>query len=316
MSAFTAARVGQVNGGGSADALFLKVFSGEVLTTFDVENVASNLHMVRTISSGKSAQFPVAGQVTASYHTPGAEIAGQAVNHNEKLISIDDLLIAPVFIPNIDEAKNHYDYRSIYSTECGRALAREWDKRVLRTLVLNARAAATITGQSGGSVIATLAMDTDPAVLKASIAKAAQKLDEKNVPAEGRYVVLKPAQYWLLVSDATIGSILHKDFGGSGSIASGKAPMYAGIEIVKSNNLPAAAGVVTPVTGENNTYSGDFTKTVGLVGHKSAAGTVKLMDLATESEYSVRHQGTLIVAKYAMGTGGLRPESTVELALP
>jgi hypothetical protein len=43
---------------------------------------------------------------------------------------------------------------------------------------------------------------------------------------------------------------------------------------------------------------------------------VKLMDLSTEMEYSVRHQGTLIVAKYAMGHGILRPECAVELIDP
>ena len=43
----------------------------------------------------------------------------------------------------------------------------------------------------------------------------------------------------------------------------------------------------------------------------SAAGTVKLMDLATEMEYDIRRQGTLMVAKYAMGHGVLRPEAAV-----
>ena len=43
----------------------------------------------------------------------------------------------------------------------------------------------------------------------------------------------------------------------------------------------------------------------------SAVGTVKLMDLAVESEYDIRRQGTLMVAKYAMGHGVLRPEAAV-----
>ena len=49
--------------------------------------------------------------------------------------------------------------------------------------------------------------------------------------------------------------------------------------------------------------------------HKSAVGTVKLLELATESDYDVRRQGTLVVAKYAVGHGVLRPESAIELAL-
>ena len=60
-------------------------------------------------------------------------------------------------------------------------------------------------------------------------------------------------------------------------------------------------------------YQGNFSTTVGLVLHKSAVGTVKLMDLATEAAYDIRRQGTLVVAKYAMGHGVIRPEAAVEL---
>ena len=37
------------------------------------------------------------------------------------------------------------------------------------------------------------------------------------------------------------------------------------------------------------------------------------MDLAVESEYDIRRQGTLMVAKYAMGHGALRPEAAVQI---
>lgn len=46
----------------------------------------------------------------------------------------------------------------------------------------------------------------------------------------------------------------------------------------------------------------------------SAVGTVKLLDLAVEGEYQINRQGTLIVAKYAMGHGILRPECAIELS--
>ena len=48
-------RLGQINGAGDVDALFLKVFAGEVLTAFQDRNVMLSRSMVRTISSGKSA---------------------------------------------------------------------------------------------------------------------------------------------------------------------------------------------------------------------------------------------------------------------
>jgi hypothetical protein len=47
--------------------------------------------------------------------------------------------------------------------------------------------------------------------------------------------------------------------------------------------------------------------------HPSAVGTVKLMDLGMEGEYQINKQGTLMVAKYAVGHGILRPEAAIEL---
>lgn len=56
MANATVARVGQINQGGAVDALFLKVFAGEVLAMFEKKNVLLDKSLVRTISSGKSAQ--------------------------------------------------------------------------------------------------------------------------------------------------------------------------------------------------------------------------------------------------------------------
>lgn len=52
MTTYTASRLGQVNAGGAADALFLKVFAGEVLAAFNTENKVMDKHMVRTIANG------------------------------------------------------------------------------------------------------------------------------------------------------------------------------------------------------------------------------------------------------------------------
>lgn len=298
-------RLGQINEAGDNKALFLKVFSGEVLTAFHRNNVFLEKSMVRTISSGKSAQFPATGIVTASYHTVGTEINGTSIKHAERNISIDDLLIASTFISNIDEAMNHYDVRSIYSDEMGKVLAETMDSNIAQVGILTARSTATITGGSGGSALTNASYATDSALLSASLFSAAQILDEKNVSASDRNAFFRPAQYYLLAQNTTI---LNSDFGGSGIHKDGTVLGVAGLTVVKTNALPNT-NITTGVT----TYQGNFSTTVGLVMNKSAVGTVKLMDLATESEYDIRRQGTLMVGKYAVGHGILRPECAVEI---
>lgn len=290
------------------NALFLVVFGGEVLAAFRETNVMESRSMVRTIEHGKSASFPAMGKTTAGYHTPGNEITGNVINANERVISIDSLLLSSTFIANIDEAKNHYDVRSEYSFQMGASLAIQMDKNLLQLAVLAARSAATVSGGNGGSALTLATYGTVSADLISGIQAAQQKFDEKDVPGEGRQVALKPAQYWLLASNTTV---YNRDWAGAGSYAEGEVLKVAGTEIVKTNHLPTTN--IAAVTGQNNTYSGNFSTTVAVAWHKSAIGTVKLMDLSVESEYDIRRQGTLMVARYAVGHGVLRPEASVEL---
>ena len=313
MSNATPSFLGKANNTGDDNALFLKVFSSEVLASFQRQNKMMPLTMVRTISNGKSAQFPAIGKTTASYHTPGNEILGTVINKNEKVITIDDLLISHSFISQLDEAKNHYDVRSIYSTEMGNALSKTVDQHLLQLTVLAARASATVTGGDAGTAITDADADTNAGSLITSIFDAAQALDEHDVPEEDRFCVVAPSIYYNLVEND---KILNRDFGGANGVyADGKVLKVAGINIVKSNTAVDAFTDQSSAssTGENNTYNGDFSTTVATVFHKSAVGTVKLMDLAMESEYDIRRQGTLMVAKMALGHGILRPESAVEI---
>lgn len=312
-------RIGQINGSGDVDATFLMQYAGEVLTAFEETNVALEHTMTRTINSGKSAQFPATGKVGGEYHVPGTEITGLKLNAAETIITIDDLLISHGFIANIDEAKQHWDYRSIYSTEMGRFLARTMDKHLLQVGVLAARATNVVDGEPGGAVVlkgavsgGTVDFAKDGDALAAAIFVAAEKLDEKDVPEEERVCFVKPAQYYNLVK-AT--NNLNKDWGGMGSYAEGSIIKVAGIQIIKTNHLPAtdlsaATGVEA---GTGNKYRGNFSNTTALVMHKSAIGTVKLLDMGMESAYDIRRQGHLMVAKYAVGHGILRPQAAVEI---
>lgn len=314
MANASVSQIGKVNNAGTADALFLKQFSGEVLTSFEQATVTADKHMVRTIANGKSAQFPVMGRSSASYHTPGNEITGTALNHAEKVITINDLLISNHFIANIDEAKNHYDVRSVYSSEMGRALAFQMDKHVLQTMLQAAAATANVgdSGYAAGTIITDADSNTNANSLIGSIFDAAEALDDAYVPSEGRFCFLKPEQYYLL---ANASNAVNVDFSGRGSIADGSVPQVAGINLIKTPHLPTGnvTGTGVDAGGAGGAQAVDGSNTTAIIAHTSSVGTVKLMDLAVESEYDIRRQGTLMVAKYAMGHGVLRPEAAVQI---
>ena len=341
-------RVGLIEGGSDNDALFLKKFSGEILQTFEESNVFKALHTIRTIENGKSAQFPVTGIASAAYHTPGENIADGGnsylsdIKKTEKIINIDKMLIASTFLANIDDVKNHYDIRSVYANELGKALAVRFDTALAKVFMAAARSSANLSqvGKAGGQLdipnndfsapgVAGTPASFTGADLVAAFFTAAQKLDENDVPSDGRFCVLRPQEYYKLVTGAdssnsfNLLSAVNADIGGQGSIAQGTVPQIAGISIYKSNHIPStdlsavssgdgdSANDVFGVSGVG--YNGDFRNSFGIISHSAAVGTVKLLDLATESEYQIERQGTLFVAKYAMGHGVLRPECAIEL---
>jgi hypothetical protein len=206
---------------------------------------------------------------------------------------------------------SHFDVRSEYSKQMGIFLANTEDKQLLQLGILAARSAARITGESGGSVITSATSGTDSEALIAAIFAAAQKFDEKDVPEEDRAFFLRPAQYYLLAQNT---KIMDKDWGGAGVYADGNVLRVAGMEIVKTNNLPSgvvASGSTDAGTGDK--YAGTFSTTVGLALQKGALGSVTLMDLAMDAEYEARYQATLLVAKFAKGYGILAPQAAVEV---
>jgi hypothetical protein len=325
VTAANPSRLGQINQAGADRELFYKLFTGEVLTAFAAKNVMMGRRRVRNLTHGKSASFANTGKARGRTHQPGAEILGQKISHAETVINIDEKLISDVFIADIDEAMNHYEVRGEYSKQCGEALARIDDKQALRVGLQSARSANKITGLPGGS---TIHLDETYAAgsrldrakhLARAINIACQNFMQKDVDPSEAFVAIRPEEYFLLIENR---ELLNRDFGGVGSIATNDLPVVGGLPLVVTNHLPSQTDE-EDANGEyfdgidliNAKYAGDYSKVKALIMTPDAVGTVKLMDLQTESEYDIRRQGTLMVAKMLLGNGPLRPETAQEIVL-
>lgn len=249
-------------------------------------------------------QFPVIHKVSAAYHVPGTPLTGQTINHNERIIVVDDMLVADVFVPEIDELKAHYDVRAPYTMSIGEALAETWDKHTAQLIVLAARASAIVSGADGGTQLTEAGYATTGADIATGIFAAAEAMDEKNLPDGSRYAALRPAQYYLLAQTT---NVLNRDWGGSGAYAEGTVLKVAGISIEKTNHVPSTLVASGPAK-----YQGDFSNTQFIVWQEEAVGTVKLRDATTIVHPQPEKLGTLIYGKMAVGSDYLRPEAAVE----
>lgn len=310
--AISLSRLGQADKQGGVLALFEDVLLGEVITAYEQKVVLAGLTRQRQISHGKSATFDAVFTAAVEYFTAGNEITGGQIAHQQVNIPVDDLLIAPVMIYNLDEAMNHYDVRGPYSTELARAQAVAMDKNIARNIIRAARASALFTGDVGGQSVVDADGRTNASSLAATLFAAKQKLEEADVPVDGMAVTaaLKAAQWYLLAQEPTL--VLNRDVGGAGSYAEGTLKTVGGVDIVKSNAFPWAtddsANTAIPAA-----YRVNMTNTIGAVFVEAAVGTVRLLGMSMETEPSVAKQGLLVVAKQAVGHGPIIPKAAVEL---
>ena len=145
--------------------------------------------------------------------------------------------------------------------------------------------------------------------------------------------------------------LFNQDVGGSGSVKDVNHPTIAGIPVVRTPHIgtggsagwatnlwtmsgsggsragavPAADAPLGAAESNRATvydlpagavYGGAGEKVRALIMNKDAVATVKLLDLAVETDYMVNRQGTLVVSKYAMGHNILRPAMAVALTAP
>lgn len=324
MTAAVPSRLGQDNLTGDARALFLKIFLGEILAAFDQKNVTLDRHTIRNIANGKSASFANTGRARGRYHVPGNEITGQTVRHSETIINLDDLLIADVFISNIDEAMNHYEVRGEYSKQLGAAIARTFDKQVFRNIFKATKATNKIQGLPGGVTLtlpsgyAAMSAEDKAKAFAAAVFSGVQKAVENDVDPSGLVLYVRPADYFRLVQ---FKDLLNKDWGGQGSYAEADLPQVAGVPLVMSNHIPSQNDAASIVGGEildggdviHGNHSINALKLQALLTTPESVGTVKLIDMKLESAYDIRRQGDLFVAKMAVGHGVLRPECAMSI---
>jgi len=176
----------------NANNELLKVFSGEVLTAFEQKNIGLKHIKTRTITSGRSAQFPVIGAASDAdvlAHTPGTDVTPQVIDFSEKVINIDSRYYYSIFLDDYETKMIHFEYRGELARQMAEALSIKIDKAVFNG-VLQAVDTAPVAGQQAGSKIINDGIkDTNPETagdaIVESIFEMSAEFNAKNVPEMG-----------------------------------------------------------------------------------------------------------------------------------
>lgn len=323
MANVTIANPMSINGQATTDAdklaLALKVFSGETLTAFQRTSVTTGRVMERTIASGKSAQFPVFGRTKAHYLKAGQNLDDlrENIQQNERIIKIDGMLTADTLIFDLDEFIAHYDFRSPYAAELGNALAISHDASVLAEIAKEALNTKENVAGNGKGGILTVKLDSGVVGINKQtglaiyqiLLQAKAKMSKNYVPATERYAYVDPEYHSALASAV---EFLNRDYGASGTILEGNVIRLAGFDIIECPHLTRGGDDnANVIQGEGHVFPAAYVnKHPIIICHKTSAGVLRLKNLSMESGRRMEYQADQMVAKMAVGMGGLRPESS------
>ena len=301
-------------------ALALKVFSGETLAAFSRMSVTNGRFNTRTITHGKSAQFPAFGRTKAHYLKAGQNLDDKRENiqNGERTIVIDGLLTSDCLIFDLDEFIAHYDFRSPYAAQLGEALAISMDASVLAEVAKEAlNTNENVAGLGKGGVIEkTLETEQTVGINKETGAAVRQlllevkaKMSENHVPNENRYAFVTPKIHEALASNL---DFLNARYGAQATLQNSDVINMSGFQIIECPHLTDGGDdPANAIQGDGHVFPTAY-KTVDpiLICHQSSVGVLRLRDLAFEQARRAEYQADQLIAKLAVGVGGLRPESS------
>jgi hypothetical protein len=319
------------------NALWLPVFSGETYMAFEETNLFGGMVSKQ---KGQEFLFNYFGTASSEEHQAGATIVGTGIDKTQRSIYLDQRpLFTAAEFDDVDAYMSQFEFRSQVSTEHGRELARQLDKRTARLIVKASRTTVNAGFLGGGPTnngnAKTIAYDgaTDDRARAVLLLKVIDEYivhaDEINLPeGEQTYMVCLPA-VWHAMRD--INSVLYVDgtngwnqtlMAADASIPSNPNPglhsgmsrtsflMYKGVKIYKSNNIPT-----TDVTslGNSTTWGGDFSATRAMIWKPSAVGLAVVRGVQVETWRVPDTQSEKIASSIHTGGGGLRVESAWEI---
>lgn len=253
----------------SVQTFIPEVWAGEVKRYRDQRFMMSN--GVKKIpfegKKGDTIHIPNISRAATYDKLPQTPVTLQARNDGEFVFNITRYRESSFMVEDIVNIQSQYNLRSEYTREAGYAMARDMDNFILgHRAVINSYDSQRLVSYNNGT--SDLVGDgtlnahwtgTPAPLTYASILLAKQKLDEADVPSEGRVLYVSPAQYIDLLS---INFFISVDFNGGGSpVSSGKVGSILDFTVEMSTQLG-----VNSLLGYRNGRDGILQPTPGVLG--------------------------------------------------
>jgi N4-gp56 family major capsid protein len=284
-----------------------EVWSDEIVAAYKKNLVAANLFKKMSFvgKKGDTVHIPSPTRGSASLKAANTQVSLIAATESDVTVTIDKHYEYSRLIEDIVEAQALSSLRRFYTDDAGYALAKQVDTSMVQLgRTFNGGTAATYTGAyigSDGTTAYTSGSSNAAALTDAAIRRTIQRLDDNDVPMDGRFFMIPPSARNTLMGlaryteQAFVG-----EAGGNNTIRNGEIGNLYGIPVFVSSNADTATGGAR----------------ICLLGHKDSAVLVEQQGVRSQTQYKQEYLGTLYTADTLYGVAELRDGACFALAVP
>jgi N4-gp56 family major capsid protein len=283
-----------------------EVWSDEIIAAYKKNLVAANLFKKMSMKGKKGdvMHFPSPARGSAAVKTASSQVTLIAESGTEKTVTINQHYEYSRLIEDFAEVQALSSLRRFYTDDAGYALA----TRIDTSLIQLGRGAQGGAGTAAydkaylagdGSTLYVDGTNVGTALTDAGLRRAIQRLDDSDVPMDGRFLIVPPATRNTMMG---LARFTEQAFIGDGAtIRNGQIGDVYGVKVFVTTNADTATTTTTRVA---------------LLAHPEAFVLVDQLGVRVQTQYKQEYLGTLLTADTLFGVGELRDTSAVALAVP
>ena len=288
-----------------------EIWSDEIVATYKKNLVLANLVKKMNFKGkkGDTVHIPAPTRGSASAKAASTQVTLIAATESEVVVTIDQHYEYSRLIEDIVEAQALSSLRNFYTEDAGYALARQVDTSLIQ-LGRGVQGGGGTSAYSGafsgadGTTAYVAGANTGlGALTDAAIRRSIQRLDDNDIPMDGRFLVIPPSSRNTLMG---LARYTEQAFVGESG----------GNNTIRNGEIGNLYGTPVFVTSNADTTSGSTACRIALMGHRDFAVFVEQQGVRAQTQYKQEYLGTLFTADTLYGVKELRDNAAVALAVP
>jgi len=271
---------------------FVTLFDSEVKQAYQGQRLLAGVTRERTGIEGSTVKFPKIGKGSATIRVPQTDVTPLNVSYSQVTATMEDY-IAAEYSDIFNQQKVNFNERQELVQVVSGAIARRMDQVVLDAL----------TAASSPSTVAnTVVSSGSPAASDLNVGKlrAAKKaMDAKNVPAEGRTILVHANSLSSLLSETQVTS---SDFNTVKALVTGEVDTFLGFKFITLGDRDEGGLAI----------DGSSDRTI-FAFHRDAVGLGIGMGQQSRVDYIPEKTSFLVASMFSAGAVAIDDEGIVKI---